>query len=139
MEDYGFKESTIIVRCPGDNFDIDVTPAEWTNVKYSLDEKTKEVNENILGTFTQYPLKLAWAITIHKSQGLTFDRVCIDLGNGGFAAGQLYVALSRCRSMEGLFLKRRLRRQDAMAREEVLRFYDQMNDLEGLKDLLEGC
>jgi ATP-dependent exoDNAse (exonuclease V) alpha subunit len=130
-------EDNVMVRLR-DGKEYKVEPVRWEHIRYTQDREGKIV-EDIIGSFDQLPLSLAWAVTIHKSQGLTFDRVCIDLGNGAFAAGQLYVALSRCRSMEGLFLKRRLRRQDAMAREEVLRFYDQMNDLEGLKDLLEGC
>jgi len=103
----GFREGVIIVRCPDDNEDIDVVPAEWTNVKYTLNEKTKEVGEELLGTFTQYPLKLAWAITIHKSQGLTFERAIID-AQAAFAHGQVYVALSRCKSFEGIVLRSKI-------------------------------
>ncbi len=87
--------------------DIEVTPAEWKNVKYSLNETTKEIEEQVLGTFTQYPLKLAWAITIHKSQGLTFERAIID-AQAAFAHGQVYVALSRCKSFEGIVLHSRI-------------------------------
>jgi Helix-turn-helix domain/HRDC domain len=82
-------------------------PTEWTNVKYTLNEQTKEVGEELLGTFTQYPLKLAWAITIHKSQGLTFDRAIID-AQAAFAHGQVYVALSRCKSFEGIVLRSKI-------------------------------
>lgn len=103
----GFREGVILVRCPGDDDDIEVAPAEWTNVKYSLDEQSKEVKEELLGTFTQYPLKLAWAITIHKSQGLTFERAIID-AQAAFAHGQVYVALSRCKSFEGIVLRSRI-------------------------------
>ena len=97
----------IFVRCKDEREDIAVTPIEWQNIKYSIDEETKEIKEDVLGTFTQYPLKLAWSITIHKSQGLTFDRVIID-ARSAFAHGQVYVALSRCRSFEGIVLSSRL-------------------------------
>ena len=102
-----FGDNTIYVRCPGEQEEIEVVPAEWTNVKYTLNEKTKEVSEEILGTFTQFPLKLAWAITIHKSQGLTFERAIID-AQSAFAHGQVYVALSRCKSFEGIVLRSRI-------------------------------
>lgn len=94
---------TIYVKCPGDLFEIPVQKAEWQNIKYNLNPATKEVEESVIGTFTQFPLKLAWAITIHKSQGLTFERAIID-ANAAFAHGQVYVALSRCKSFEGMVL-----------------------------------
>jgi hypothetical protein len=100
-------EDLIFVRCPGDATDIAVDPAEWQNVKYSLNEETKQIDEQIVGTFTQYPLKLAWAITIHKSQGLTFERAIVD-AQAAFAYGQVYVALSRCKSFEGIVLRSRI-------------------------------
>ncbi len=103
----GFKQGVITVKCPGDDREIEVVPAEWTNVKYTLNEETKEVGEELLGTFTQYPLKLAWAITIHKSQGLTFERAIID-AQAAFAHGQVYVALSRCKSFEGIVLRSKI-------------------------------
>ncbi len=98
------RDGEISVLCPDDDEEITVTPAEWTNMKYSLDENTKEVKENVVGSFTQYPLRLAWAITIHKSQGLTFERAIID-AQAAFAHGQVYVALSRCKSFEGIVLR----------------------------------
>lgn len=103
----GFRENSIFVQCPDEDEEIEVQPTEWSNVKYALDEKTKEVSENIMGTFTQYPLKLAWAITIHKSQGLTFERAIID-AKAAFAHGQVYVALSRCKSFEGIVLRSKI-------------------------------
>ena len=102
-----FTGDEIFVRCLNEREDIAVRPVEWQNIKYSIDEKTKEIEEDILGTFTQHPLKLAWAITIHKSQGLTFDRVIID-ARSAFAHGQVYVALSRCRNFEGIVLSSRI-------------------------------
>lgn len=94
----------ISVQCPGDPQPIEVTPVDWHNRKFILEEKSKEVKEEIVGRFTQHPLQLAWAITIHKSQGLTFDKVIID-AKDAFAHGQVYVALSRCKTFEGIVLK----------------------------------
>src|SRR5215510_14285381 len=102
-----FARDEIFVRCKDEPGDIAVTPVEWLNIKYSIDDETKEIKEEVLGNFNQYPLKLAWSITIHKSQGLTFDRVIID-ARSAFAHGQVYVALSRCRSFEGIVLSSRL-------------------------------
>jgi len=96
-------EDVIWVRCPGDEEDIAVGQAEWQNSKYTIDEETKEIKELVLGTFSQIPLKLAWAITIHKSQGLTFEKAIID-AKAAFAHGQVYVALSRCKTLEGMIL-----------------------------------
>lgn len=102
------EEDLIRVQCPDEEDAIAVTPLEWNNIKYGLNDETKEITESIDGTFTQIPLKLAWAITIHKSQGLTFDKAVID-AEDAFAHGQVYVALSRCRSLDGLILSSPLR------------------------------
>lgn len=93
----------ILVLCPGDDKEIEVQQETWENTKYSLNEKTKQIEVEVQGTFKQYPLRLAWAITIHKSQGLTFEHAIID-AQSSFAAGQVYVALSRCKTLKGLIL-----------------------------------
>lgn len=105
---------------PADLFFVE--PVLWENVKYRYDEIRHKVVTELLGTFTQIPLKLAWAITIHKSQGLTFDRVIIDLGRGAFACGQLYVALSRCRTLAGIVLRKPVAPSDIRASVSVRNF-----------------
>ncbi len=93
----------IIVVCPEETKEITVKPIVWENIKYTINKETREIEEEVIGKFEQYPLKLAWAITIHKSQGLTFEKAIID-ANAAFAHGQVYVALSRCKTLEGMVL-----------------------------------
>lgn len=97
------EEDQIEVMCPGEDSVIRVERLIWQNTKYALNETTQEIEEEVIGTFSQFPLKLAWAITIHKSQGLTFDKAIID-ARSSFAHGQVYVALSRCKTIDGLVL-----------------------------------
>ena len=118
------SSNSITVRCPDDETDIVVEKLLWENRQIKLNEDTKEVEENIIGSFKQFPLKLAWAITIHKSQGLTFDRLIIDAADA-FAHGQVYVALSRCRTFEGIVLLSRIH-ENSVQTDKVVQGYTEV-------------
>lgn len=115
------QKDKIIVQCPHEDDEIEVKPETWSNIRYTVDGATRSMKEETLGSFTQFPLRLAWAITIHKSQGLTFEKAIIDAGDA-FAAGQVYVALSRCTSLEGMILKSRVRRGSLYIDDRIIRF-----------------
>jgi ATP-dependent DNA helicase PIF1 len=106
----------------------DVKPEKWKTIVYEFNEEQGKIVEKILGTYTQFPITLAWAITIHKSQGKTLERVIIDLGTGAFAAGQLYVALSRCKSLAGIALKQPVAVADIRCDEEVIAFMREFDE-----------
>lgn len=106
---------------------VDVTPVVWEIIRYVFDKNQPEqLTTEVIGSFRQFPLRLAWAVTIHKAQGKTFDRVLVDLGGGAFEHGQTYVALSRCRSLEGVVLRHPLRQRDILVDEQVVDYYQQL-------------
>ena len=108
--------------------DVEVEREVWSNTRYTFNETEKKIEEEEIGTYTQFPLKLAWAITVHKSQGLTFKNVNIDFSGGAFAGGQTYVALSRCQTLEGICLQEPIRRSDIFVKPEVRDFATSYND-----------
>ena len=114
--------------CTREGLCVDVEPVEWETLAYEYDAARKQVFTLVTGSYTQFPLMPAWAVTIHKSQGLTLDAVHLDVGRGAFAPGQTYVALSRCRSMNGLSLERPLSIQDCMVDPWVQKFYQKMQE-----------
>jgi len=111
----------VVVKCPDDDYNIITKPEIWENINYAVDKDTNAISENKIGSFTQIPLRLAWSITIHKSQGLTFDKAIID-SEGAFAHGQTYVALSRCKSLEGLVLKSKINSSQIISDTNVIKF-----------------
>jgi len=133
----GFADNMIYVKCPEDDYPIEVDKETWQNTKYSINEETKNIDETIMGTFVQYPLKLAWAITIHKSQGLTFDKAIID-AQAAFAHGQVYVALSRCRTIEGLVLSTPISESGIISSYEISGFNKRIEEEQPGKQELEA-
>lgn len=105
-----------------DGYTYSIPPETWSKIRYTYNPETKKIEEEVVSSFTQYPLRLAWAITIHKSQGHTYGSVAIDMGDGAFAHGQTYVAISRCKSLEGLYLKREIVREDIIVDPSIIDF-----------------
>ena len=129
-------EEYVMVTCPGDKEAIYVEPMTWENMTYKVNKETTELEEKLTGSFTQLPLRHAWAITIHKSQGLTFDKAIIDAG-AAFAPGQVYVALSRCRTLEGIVLKSKINENSLRNEATVLDFSSRKNEADELEEKLE--
>ena len=129
-------EETIYVITE-DGKECDVKPELWRNIRYTYNEEKKEIEEEVLGTFKQFPLRLAWAITVHKSQGLTFSRVVIDFTGGVFAGGQTYVALSRCTSLDGITLRKPINRADIFVRPEITNFANRFNNQQAIDRALK--
>lgn len=130
------EETALLYVITEDGEEYEVEPAQWSNIRYTFNEKEQKIEEEEIGVYRQFPIRLAWAITIHKSQGLTFRHVNIDLTGGVFAGGQTYVALSRCVSLEGLSLTEPIRREDIFVRNEVVNYAQQYNNQQHIHQAL---
>ena len=133
----GIDEEETLYVITEDGGEFDVKKDIWKNIRYRYNEQEKKIEEEELGVFIQYPIRLAWAITIHKSQGLTFSRVVIDFTGGVFAGGQAYVALSRCTSLDGIQLKKQISRGDIFVRPEIVTFAQRFNNPQAIAKALK--
>ena len=134
---FGDEEDGIIYVRTEDGRDFDVEREIWSNVRYTFNEKEQKIEEEEIGSYQQFPLRLAWAITVHKSQGLTFNNVKIDFTGGVFAGGQTYVALSRCTSLQGISLQEPIHRENIFVRTEVTNFARNYNNLNIINSALQ--
>ena len=134
---FGDEEDGIIYVRTEDGRDFDVQREIWSNVRYTFNEKEQKIEEEEIGSYQQFPLRLAWAITVHKSQGLTFNNLKIDFTGGVFAGGQTYVALSRCTSLQGISLQEPIRRENIFVRTEVTNFARNYNNLNIINTALQ--
>lgn len=133
----GIDDEDTIYVITEDGKEHDVKKDSWRNIRYVYNEEEKKIEEQELGVFIQYPIRLAWAITVHKSQGLTFSRVVIDFSGGVFAGGQAYVALSRCTSLDGIQLKKQITRGDIFVRPEIVKFAERFNNEQAIERALK--
>ena len=134
---FGDEADGIIYVRTEDGRDFDVEREIWSNVRYTFNEKEQKIEEEEIGSYRQFPLRLAWAITVHKSQGLTFNNVKIDFTGGVFAGGQTYVALSRCTSLQGISLQEPIRRENIFVRADVTNFARNYNNLDIINTALQ--
>lgn len=138
VKDINLQAGTVVVKFPDGSEDVTAKRETWENIKYNYDKGQDQIKEEVLGTFSQFPLRLAWAITIHKSQGLTFDKAIIDAGTS-FAAGQVYVALSRLTSLKGLVLKSIIPAYAIRTDSQVVEFALRSSFQTDIKEILEQC
>lgn len=136
VKDINLDKHQVIVSFPNDEEDVVVKRETWENIRYSYNKGDDKIEEEVLGTFSQFPLRLAWAITIHKSQGLTFEKAIVDAGTS-FAAGQVYVALSRLTGLEGLVLRSKISPFAIRTDHQVVNFMKQMAAMGNLDDILQ--
>src|SRR5690606_21377463 len=135
-KEINLQDNKVVVGFPNKEDDVTVSRETWENIRYSYNKGDDKIEEEVLGTFSQFPLRLAWAITIHKSQGLTFDKAIIDAGTS-FAAGQVYVALSRLRSLDGLVLRSKLTNFSIRTDAQVVDFMHNMTENLDLDEVLQ--